>query len=300
MIMGLPAFVALLLPVGWLVQGSRRRGEEAVLSDLPALGFGQAMGRAPAAVGRWFDNFQSQAETYAKECFTHRFYWYFFLQSMFFFVSWQTGNFLNIRNRDSLGLTLQQMGDLAFISAFVSLLMQYPAGWLADKWNPIRVFTLTTFVTFGQNLFQCIFIFYKFEPATNLMILYWLSFTLMPFVVLHGAAEIPMYMRLLPKERYGQFCSANAMVRSFALIFGSLLAGVFMDTMKARSTEPDFHYRYYPVWAVVFQIPAFIFLWLLYREWLKRGGDKGYTPPEAGVPGGEGVVDSSGGPPARH
>jgi Na+/melibiose symporter-like transporter len=245
-------------------------------------------------LGRWMDNFIAQAKTYAKECFTHRFYWYFFLQSMFFFVSWQTGIFSTIRNRDALGLTLQDLGNLGAITAFVSLLMQYPAGWLADKWNPIRVFTLTTWVTFGQNIIQCLFIYWNdLEPKTNLLIMYWLSFTVMPFSILHGAAEIPMYMRLLPQERYGQFCSANAMVRSFALIFGSLLAGYFMDSLAFMG---DKRYLYYPVWAVFFQIPAFFFLWLLYREWKRRGGDAGYTPPDAGVPS-EGATEVTSAPP---
>jgi MFS family permease len=217
---------------------------------------------------------------------------------MFFFVSWQTGIFRTIRDRDALHLTLQQLGDLGAISMFVSVILQYPAGWLADKWNPIRVFTLTTIVTFGQNIIQCVFIFYEFTPKTNLLIMYWLSFTLMPFVVLHGAAEIPMYMRLLPKERYGQFCSANAMIRSFCLIFGSILAGYFMDSLENHFHMGDHRYTYYSVWAVAFQIPAFFFLWLLYREWMRRGGDKGYTPPEAGAPSGGGVVVAA--PAPRH
>jgi hypothetical protein len=297
-VMALPALVAILLPIGWLVQNRSRRGQETVAVDLPQSRLGQVASAVPGGFGRWFDNFQSQAETYAKECFTHKFYWYFFLQSMFFFVSWQTGHLGTLRNRDSLNLTMQQIGDLGAITAAVSLLLQYPAGWLADKWNPIRVFTFTTFVTFGQNIFQCIFIFTNFTPSTNLLIMYWLAFTLMPFVVLHSAAEIPMYMRLLPKERYGQFCSANAMVRSFALIFGSILAGYFMDSLKTRYPD-DFHYRFYPVWAVAFQVPAFFFLWLLYREWLRLGGDKNYVPPQVGTSQSESAADSSDAPPPR-
>ena len=233
------------------------------------------------ASGRWVDSLVAQMKTYAKECFTHRFYWYFFLQSTFFFVSWQAGSFGTIRNRDSLGLTLQQMGNLGAITAFVSLLLQWPAGWLSDRWNPIRVFMFTTFVTFGQNILQCMFIFTDFKPSTNLAILTLISFTVMPFSLLHAAAELPMYMRLLPKERYGQFCSANAMIRAFALIFGSFLAGFFLDSLKNWFGMGDFRYRFYPVWAVFFQIPAFIFLWLLYRQWKARGGDKGYVPPAA-------------------
>lgn len=39
-----------------------------------------------------------------------------------------------------------------------------------------------------------------------------------PAMVIYLAAELPMYMRILPKSRYGQFCPANVMVRSCAII----------------------------------------------------------------------------------
>ena len=86
-----------------------------------------------------------------------------------------------------------------------------------------------------------------------------------------------MYMRLLPKEKYGQLCSANAMMRSLAMVFGSVLAGQFMDSLHYLG---DYRYRFYPVWVIAFQIPAVMLTWFMYREWKARGGDKGYTPPE--------------------
>ena len=230
------------------------------------------------AVGRGIDGMAVQARTYAKECFTHRFYWYFFLTSTCMFMSWQSGMFGILRNRNSLGLTLQELGTLSVYTGFVSLLLQYPAGWVSDKIHPIRVYMFTTLICVLQNVAQCTFIFHDFGTAGNLTFLYILSFTVMPFGALQGAAELPMYMRLLPKERYGQFCSANAMIRSFAMIFGSALAGGFMDMLHSLG---DWRYRYYPVWVVVFQIPACIFLILMYREWKRRGGEQGYTPPEA-------------------
>jgi hypothetical protein len=248
--------------------------------------------RVVAPVSRFNANFVTQAVTFAQECFTHRFYWFFFLQSTFFFVSWQAGAFGGLRNRDSLGLSLADLGKLGAISGTVSLLMQYPAGWLSDRWNPVRVFMLTTFITFGQNFLQLIFLippllgWGDFLPNESLAIMVLLSFVLMPFSQLHGAAEIPMYMRLLPRERYGQFCSANAMLRAFAQIFGTLSVGPLFDWLAhsewmTRNFPPNFHYRFYPVWVIFFQIFAFYFLWRLYREWKARGGDKGYTPPAA-------------------
>lgn len=223
----------------------------------------------------------SSIRTFATECFTHRFYWYFFLTSTCVFVSWQAGIFQIFRNRDSLGLTLQQLGNMGFYIAPLSFALQYPAGWLADKYNPIRVYYISVLICLFSNVAQCIFIFRDFGPATNLVVLYCISLFFMPFSAVQGAAEIPMYMRLLPKERYGQFCSANDMLRSFAMFFGSIGAAFYMDGLKVHFHMGDWRYRCYPIWNLFFQCLAVVFLTLLYREWKARGGDRGYTPPTA-------------------
>jgi hypothetical protein len=48
-----------------------------------------------------------------------------------------------------------------------------------------------------------------------------------------------------------------------------------------RATMGDWHYRWFPVWTVVFQFLSFFFTILLYREWKKLGGDENYVPPAA-------------------
>ncbi len=183
----------------------------------------------------------SSIKTFAKECFTHRFYWYFFLVSTFFFVSWQAGQVFQIlRNRDSLHLTLAQLGMLGVYTAPVSFALQYPAGWLADKYNPIRVYFWITFVCFLSGACQLVWAFTDFGTAGNLTAMYVVSFIFMPFGALQGAAEIPMYMRLLPRERYGQYCAAMVMVRYGAMIFGSFLSGLFMQYL-ADMPKSDYY-----------------------------------------------------------
>ncbi len=175
--------------------------------------------------------FFASLKTFAKECFTHRFYWYLFLMGTFEWLSWQSGMFQMIRNRDSLHLNLQQLGDIAFYTAPVSFMLQYPAGWLADKYHPVRVYYYLTFVCCLSPILQCIFIFTDFGPHGNLVFLYAVSLAFLPMGSLRNAASYPLFMKLLPKDRYGQFCSANAMIRSLAMVFGTVLAGVYMDFM---------------------------------------------------------------------
>ena len=54
----------------------------------------QNLNRAPGLL--------SSAETYARECFTHRLYWYFFLANAATYVSRITSMFLLVRNTSSL------------------------------------------------------------------------------------------------------------------------------------------------------------------------------------------------------
>jgi hypothetical protein len=89
-----------------------------------------------------------------------------------------------------------------------------------------------------------------------------------------------MYMRILPKSRYGQFSSANAMVRSFAIIIGGLLIGFALDWLAGLFSAKDYCYRFIPLWYLVFIGASLFFLRRLYSEWLKLGGSTSYHPPE--------------------
>ena len=227
--------------------------------------------------------FVSSMKTFFKECFTHRFYWYFFLTSMFFFLSGQAGTFRGLRDRYSLGLTLQDLGTLGEWSGYANMLfliLLIPLAWIADRLHPLRVYVVLTLICFLSPLAQCIWLFTDFGPHGNLVGQYIIAFAILPLAGVQGLVEIPMYMRVLPKERYGQFCSANASFRALAMMIGSVVAGLMMDALGHYTGLGEWRYRYYIVWQVFFTIPGLVFMLLMYREWKARGGLKGYTPPE--------------------
>lgn len=224
--------------------------------------------------------FVSTARTFFRECFTHRFYWYLFLMYTFQYVSFQAGVFAILRNTRSLGLSLQQLGDVGFYAGFVTLALLFPAGWLADKFHPVRVYLVTSFVMFFFVSAQCVWVFKDFGPEGNFWLYAGLTFGFLPIVTLQGAAEAPLLMKLLPKAKYGQFASANAMVRAFAVILAGALSGVFFDMLDTVFHLGDWRYRYYTVWWAFFMIPMLFFLTLLYRQWKLLGGPEHFQPPE--------------------
>jgi hypothetical protein len=69
----------------------------------------------------------------------------------------------------------------------------------------------------------------------------------LPFAVLTEAMMLPMYMRVLPLDRYAPFCSANALLRSVATVAGGLVVGLFMDLMKHLYNGSDYAYRFIPL-----------------------------------------------------
>ena len=217
--------------------------------------------------------------TFFRECFTHRFYWFIFLTFMFQYVSFQAGTFAMLRNVKSLGLSMQDLGDVGFYLGFITLAVIYPAGWLADRFHPVRVYFYTTILSFFFVLAQCIWVFADFGPRGNLLLYIGLNAGFLPLFALQGAAEPVILMRLLPKEKYGQFCSANAMVRAFAIIFAGGLSGVFFDFLDRHIETPDWHYRYYTVWWAFFMLPMLFFLTLMYREFRRLGGIRNFAPP---------------------
>lgn len=220
--------------------------------------------------------------TYFTECFKLPFYWFFFLGNAF----WNVANCINTFNIFmylSIGLSLDQMGRVAGISGAVSVMLLYPAGMLADKIHPIRVMIMAKVGIAVITPINMIFLFFNFERGMAFWICVAITCALLPLNVMYSASSLPMYMRLLPKDRYGQFSSADAMVRAFSLIVGSVLAGLFIDMMKRIHPGSDFCYRYIPVWIFVFEICSLVLLFLLYRKWKEYGGLKNYVPPIAAL-----------------
>ena len=106
----------------------------------------------------------------------------------------------------------------------------------------------------------------------------------LPIGTLYAAAELPTLMGIFPRERYGQFCSANAMVRSLVLIVGGVACGAFLDLVKRLHSTPEYCYRFLPVWNLFFQFCSASFLFLLYREWKRLGGMHGFVHPQSDKP----------------
>ncbi|MCX6969228.1 MAG: hypothetical protein NTV93_03620 [Verrucomicrobia bacterium] len=227
-------------------------------------------------------DFLGMIKTYARECLQHRIYRYFFLGNMFWSLAGACGIFGVFLNL-SLGLTLQQIGTISAVVGVANLLLTYPAGVFADRHHPLRVML---WIQGGLVLIaplNFIWLFTHFTPQVNFKILVALQGVNLPLNMIYIAVGLPMFMRILPRERYGQFCSFNAICSAGMGAVGGLVAGGFIDLMRKIFPDAvwgkDYCYRMIPAWNLPFLLLGFFFLFRLYRTWKELGGDVHYVPP---------------------
>ena len=216
---------------------------------------------------------------YFRECFTHPFFILLFLANMSTTVS-NASNFMRIFFlRDHLHLNYTTIGRINAFLALIPLVLAYPVGAFIDKAHALRVMILGILLFIPVSFFG----FWVMHPGitsqqgTHNYIIYMLLLQIPD--MLRDAALIPLFMCLFPRDRYGQFSSANAMLRSMAQFVFPVIAGAFMDVMIRGGTHLD-NYRYIFFWNGTFQIVSLgMYVWL-FMYWKKLGGDKGYTPPD--------------------
>jgi hypothetical protein len=220
----------------------------------------------------------SGIKTFFTESFSIRFYWLFFLANTCYALTSIVAGFTLLQAR-SIGVDLDFFGKTAAVTAIVSAVLMYPAGIISDRLHPLRVLMWASIALLVIQPLWLVFLFYDFSPTVSHGLFIAITAISAPAIALYLAAELPMYMRILPKSRYGQFCAANAMVRSFAIIIGGLLIGFALDWLAGLFSTKDYCYRFIPLWYLVFIGASLFFLRRLYAEWLKLGGSTSYHPP---------------------
>ena len=88
---------------------------------------------------------------------------------------------------------------------------------------------------------------------------------------------------MYPSEKYGQFCSAAAMISSIVLIVANAGGGAFIDLGVKYGAKYGLGYNLIFVWDFIFTIIANSLLLVVYFKWKKYGGDKNYVAPVKNV-----------------
>ena len=224
-------------------------------------------------------------KTFFKESFSHKFYWLMFASGAFASISWGIGVFGIFFSRE-MGLSLEQVGKLGAISSVVVIVAIVFMASFVDRWHPLRLTVYAAVFGLIGTLVSGVWLFVTL-PGDYF---FWISLggglAGILLAAITTVAALPCVMRIFPKSRFGQFCSAQGMCRNVCSLISGIAAGLFVDAMKWLCHGSDFAYRFSFVWSFVFGAISAFFIVLVYREWLRLGGDKHFHPPAPWSPNG--------------
>lgn len=227
--------------------------------------------------------------TFLKESFSHKFYWLRFGITAMTAISgliYVFGIFLS----QEMGMSLTDIGNFNFVNGIASLIiaaiLTYFAAIFIDSWHPVRITLYGAFFVSCSMLVGCKYLFLTFPVGV-----YFYSTLAVGMIgallgAMLGTALCPAEMLMFPKSRYGQFCSAQALLRSASTTIFGVIAGLFLDGVKYFFPEtPNYAYRFGFLWEFGWTIPILIMSYYMYREWQALGGARGFKAPAPWSPG---------------
>ena len=203
--------------------------------------------------------------TYLRECFgSNRFYWWFFIATASNEVSVLCRALYNVLfvTKD-LQIAEAEYFKISGIAGILAVTTLLPLGWLVDWLRPLRVYILGMIFVIGSNLYA---FFFCIDSTTYMIVALLLALA----YCIQNSSNIPLFIEMLPKDRYGQFCSAQAIFRSVLTFAANFAAGEFILC---------FGYRYLFVWDMLFTLFALFCTFMLMRAYHAHGGPKHFVAP---------------------
>ena len=197
---------------------------------------------------------------YVKDCYSKPYYLWIFVGTLFFQMGNVGSNYAFFYLREDLGMDLGTTGWIQGIGSTVvtafGVLLGYSAGSLIDRVKPIRVIPATFFVWSLLMLISFFVIRDKISAAVMASLIGINGFV---FGVALGAVTV----QLFPREKLGQFCSAQAFFyQTIIMVLSPLLIAPFFDWLKFN--------RGAYLWSAFFYFVAALITVKVYFNWKKK------------------------------
>ena len=203
---------------------------------------------------------------YFRDCLSVPIYRNFFIVYVFVTLgSFCANSFTMLFNRETLGLSMDDMSRIFAWNTAVSAVVFFPVGWLCDKFSPLRV---TLISLFGLILGPVWAYFWVTDKRTFLIY----SLFSAVYATGWGLGFLATTMKLFPEDKFGQFSSGLSVFACGSIIIGNYLLGEFMDLVHSD-------YRMVFVWCAACMSMTVFPMILVYRGWKQHGGPHNYVPP---------------------
>jgi len=197
---------------------------------------------------------------YFRDCYTKPFYLWIFVGTLFFQLGNQGNIFQLFYLRYDLGMDLATTGWIDGVgqmaTAVFGVLLGYSAGSLIDRVKPIRVIPVTFFIWSMLGLIAFFVIHDKISAAIMACLI---NVNLFIFGVSLGAVTVELF----PREKIGQFCSAQAFFhQTTIMILNPLVISPFFDWLKFN--------RAGYLWSATFNLLAGLVAVKVYHNWKRK------------------------------
>ncbi|MCX6985415.1 MAG: hypothetical protein NT118_11805 [Lentisphaerae bacterium] len=223
--------------------------------------------------------------TFFVESFSHKIYWLLFSFTAVGAAGAAIGTFMVFFYRN-MGLSLDQIGKMGAVCGIASLAAAYFASIYVDRWHPLRVITyLSVFGVVGVAMgWMWVFVnlpgnyFFWLSLGSGVIANFLGAFTI--------AGSMPLFYKMFPQSRFGQFCSAQSILVSIVGLGSGVCAGLYIDIVKYFCDGSDFAYRLIFIWSTVIGIVYAAIIVAAYKIWYRLGGDRHFHPPAPWNPSG--------------
>lgn len=194
-------------------------------------------------------------KTYCRECYGQSYYWWFFGGSIAFQTGIQGMNFQLFHWKETLGLSLDTIGKMQAWPMLAIVILGYPLGSLLDRLKPSRMLPWAMLLCACANLSS---FFFLRGPTSLLVCVGFTTLTMFVFNICFNYFNVDYF----PREKLGQFCSANAIAHALFTMTITPFVGMFFDWVQ------DYTFVY--LWQVVFQLIAAGIFARAYLKWRER------------------------------
>jgi MFS family permease len=201
---------------------------------------------------------------YVKDCYCKPYYLWIFVGTLFFQMGNVGNGYAFFYLREDLGMDLGTTGWIQGIGSTVvtafGVLLGYSSGSLIDRVKPIRVIPATFFVWSLLMLISFFVIRDKVSAAAMASLIGIINFVF-------GVALGSVTVQLFPREKLGQFCSAQAFFyQTILMILSPLVVAPFFDWLKFN--------RGAYLWSAFFYLLAGLVTVKVYFNWKRKQDDE--------------------------
>ncbi len=209
--------------------------------------------------------FFEAAKIYFSECYSHPHYLWCFAAITLGTITFLPINLFSIPFAKHMKIDLEQYGKFVTAGYFVSICLAYPIGSLVDRFHALRV----GLVALSLYAISMAWAAWAIRDANTFCVALFLH------TVLSGScatATISLGLALLPRSKFSQFASAGGILTSLVTITVGPVIGSMLDWT-------NHNYRLTYVAGFLISCVAVLVLCVVYRNFLRLGGPKGYIAP---------------------